>query len=148
MVNYEFLFWVLRKLGFSHSWCKWNHSFIFKENFLVLIIGSLLCIFSSSQGVHQWDHVSPFLFVLLVDGLSRSRNAVKHIISLKYIKLTSVPYSFYHHLFVDGTLLIGRASTEEALVMKKILTNYLTTSKKVLNKDKSNLFLFNMSPLV
>lgn len=147
-VNLDFVIQVLNRFVFSYGWCKWIKAFIPGSCFLVLIIGSPSGRFSSTQEIWQGDLLSPFLFVLLVEGLSRSIK-VENLRNLwKDIKISKVHLSFTHCLFVDDKHLMGEVNMEKVVMIKKVLTYYLVASRQDINNDKYKLVLFNVPSLV
>lgn len=71
MMNWSLLLKVLRKSRFTDKCCRWIKACISGAFFLVIINRSLVGFFKSSQGVRQGDPLSPTLFILMVETLSR-----------------------------------------------------------------------------
>ena len=70
-VNWEFLLYLLRRSGFSQKWCDWIGFCISTVHFSILINGCPQGFFASSRGLRQGDPLSPLLFVLIMEALSR-----------------------------------------------------------------------------
>ena len=81
-------------------------------NFAVLINGMATQFFKSQRGIKQGCPLSPFLFLIIGDTLSRllgRDEALKEIRGInldEFLKILII-------LFVDNVFLFGRGSTEE-----------------------------------
>ncbi|WMV26184.1 hypothetical protein MTR67_019569 [Solanum verrucosum] len=69
-VNWGFLMDLLEKMGFGRKWKHWIKFCISTVNFSVLINGSPAGYFNSQRGLRQGDPLSPFLFLLVMEGLN------------------------------------------------------------------------------
>ncbi|KAL0393382.1 UNVERIFIED_CONTAM: Retrovirus-related Pol polyprotein from type-1 retrotransposable element R2 [Sesamum radiatum] len=68
-VQWQFLYNVLRKMGFNEKWIQLVKNCIEQCWFSVLVNGDKAGFFSSSRGVRQDDPISPSLFIILADDL-------------------------------------------------------------------------------
>ena len=63
-LDWSFLLRVLKKFGFSETFCKWIHSILTSAKLSVSIKGKMHGYFSCTRGVRQGDPLSPFSFAL------------------------------------------------------------------------------------
>jgi hypothetical protein len=70
-VNWDFLLYMLRRCGFGERWCSWIAHCISSVCFSVLVNGTPSGFSSSSRGLRQGDPLSPLLFVIVMEALSK-----------------------------------------------------------------------------
>ncbi|XP_059066180.1 uncharacterized protein LOC131857532 [Cryptomeria japonica] len=119
MKAYERVSWqaqlrVLNKFGFGIKWVKWIKACISTARFSVILNGSPCGFFASSRGLRQGDPLSPFLFIILAEALSRAILRARESGTWKGIYIPHMAASHTYCLFADDTLLFGKATMGEA----------------------------------
>lgn len=111
--------------------------------FLVLISGSTSSFFSTSRGIRQGDPLSPFLFILMSEALSKIIQREVRKVNIMELRPSSQASSCSHQKFVDDTLLMGEGSIKEAKILKKTLDTYEQGTGQNISLAKNSIFFFN-----
>eukprot|EP00253_Pinus_taeda_P031297 PITA_31297 len=121
---------------------KWILSLLTSSFFSILINGIPLEAFRPSRGIRQGDPLSPFLFVIIAEGLGRIIKSTNVTRCLKGLSFNNSP-SFTHQQFVDDNILYGHPSVQEARLFRDILSSFSDASGALINRVKSQIFFFN-----
>ena len=70
-LNWKFLAGVLQAFGFSAQWTGWVMKLVSSSFCSILVNGTPSSPFQVSRRIKQGDPMSPFLFILEVEGLGR-----------------------------------------------------------------------------
>lgn len=119
-VSWLYLRLMLIHVGMSLQMVNWTMGCFSSVLFAVLIDGSASNVSTPSRGLRQGCPMSPFIFLLVVEGLSRVVNEYKRDGVAKGIKVI-ITLALSHLLFVDDVILIGTSSVREAEKYKEIL---------------------------
>eukprot|EP00253_Pinus_taeda_P011657 PITA_11657 len=87
-VNWVYLRKMLIAFRFDHSWVRWVMALVTSSSFSILVNGTPSGIFSPSRGLRQGDPLSPFLFIIMMEGLGRAIKQVKYSGKIKGLQLT------------------------------------------------------------
>lgn len=132
-MSWDFLFIVLHKFGFLDKWFNLLQDFFCIANGYVLIN-------RSKCGLRQGDPLSPYLFILAKEILSRNITALVDEGKLQPVcKLPTNP-KVCHFQFADDLLFFLKASPKGLKVIKELLSNYQSFAWQSLNTSKSKLF--------
>ena len=127
-LNWEFMENMLGAYGFSPDWVEWVMGLVSLPFFNILLNGSPTSTFQPSRGIHQGDPFSPFLFILMVEGLSHLIAAQVDSGAIRAVKAHEGASSQTHQQFVDDTMLMGHPSVQEARSFKRCLTLFAKAS--------------------
>jgi hypothetical protein len=106
---------MLQRCGFGERWRKWIKFCVSTVKFSILVNGVPSGFFQSSRGIRQSGPLSPLLFVVVMEALSRMLNA-----SMLQGLLSGFSVGFMgnealvvnHLLFADDTLIFCGAQAE------------------------------------
>ena len=129
--------------GFSPDWVEWVMGLVSSPFFNILLNGSLTSTFQPSCGIHQGDPLSPFLFILMAEGLSHHIATQVDRGTIRGVKAHEGASSQTHQQFVDDTMLMGHPLVQEAQSFKKCLDPFARASGLAVNPNKSQVFFVN-----
>jgi hypothetical protein len=143
-VNWNFLIYLMERCGFGAKWCNWIRFCISSVRFSVLINGTPCGFFPSSRGLRQGDSLSPLLFVLAMEALSR---LMDRAVERGYIEGFSMDHSnasalrVSHMFFADDTLVFCGAVRDQLYHLKGVLLCFEAVSGLRINLGKSEIVL-------
>ena len=109
----------------------------------------LVGLFIPEHGLRQGDPLSPFLFILGSEVLSRLLLHQESQELLKGIKIAHNCSPITHLLFADDLILFAKATSSEANILKSILDRYCYWLGQAINTSKSSIhFSKNTVPAV
>ena len=88
------------------------------------------------------DPLSPFLFILMAEGLGRMIQSATATHTLRGISLHNAPPLAYQQ-FLDDNLLFGHSYVQESRTIHSILHIFEEAFGTTLNLEKSQIFFFN-----
>jgi exonuclease III len=141
-VSWNFLLYMMERLGFGNKWRKWIYYCISTVRFSVLINGNPCGFFTSSRGLRQGDSLSPLLFVLVMEAFSR---LMDRAVVRRYLEGFSVAHNngselkVSHLLFADDTLIFCGAERDQLVHLKGVLMCFEAVSGLRINLGKSEL---------
>ncbi|KAG2693813.1 hypothetical protein I3760_08G113300 [Carya illinoinensis] len=124
-IEWDFLFAVIKALGYSNKWIN-----LVRE-----------CFFKAERGVRQGDPISPFLFILCTEVLSRLIARSEAMGTMKGLKLNKNCPSISHLLFADDLIIFGIAEETVARNISRNLDKYHEWSDQRINKEKSSIYI-------
>ena len=141
-VNWDTLFYLLERMGFGDRWRRWLKTCVSTVRFSVLVNGSPSGFFGSSRGLRQGDPLSPLLFLLIMEVLSRILKKTEErgfIQGFHVGPVNSTGIRVSHLLFADDTILFCDASREQILSIRLVLTCFQAFTGLKVNAGKSEI---------
>eukprot|EP00253_Pinus_taeda_P016024 PITA_16024 len=95
-LNWNYIKKVLLAFGFDHNWVRWVMALVTSSSFSILVNGSPFKTFKPSRSLGQGDPLSPFLFILMMEGLGRSIKHVKEVGTIQGLRLSETRQALTH----------------------------------------------------
>eukprot|EP00253_Pinus_taeda_P008795 PITA_08795 len=144
-VRHDFLFTVMKKMGFSITFINWVKACIASPWIAPLVNGRSTEFFNASRGLRQGCPLSPLLYVIQASVLSFQLDYCQQVQTLPGLKMVHNVKDINHAQFVDDTLLLGGASIISTRSFKKELDIYKEASGSKINYLKSTIYGWNCS---
>uniref|UniRef100_A0A2N9I593 Reverse transcriptase domain-containing protein n=1 Tax=Fagus sylvatica TaxID=28930 RepID=A0A2N9I593_FAGSY len=141
-VNWDCLLYLLHRMGFGSKWIQWIRTCISTVRFSIMVNGSPSGFFESSRGIRQGDPLSPLLFLLIMEVLSRMLHRTEEaglITGFKAGSHQGEGISVSHLLFADDTIVFCDADREQLLHLRMVLTCFEAVTGLGVNMGKSEL---------
>ncbi|XP_058099676.1 uncharacterized protein LOC131244025 [Magnolia sinica] len=128
-VNWDFLILVLERFGFCKAWIKIVKKCWVNSWFSVLINEEMTGFFKSSRGLRQGDPISPSLFILSAEVMSKS---LKCMINQQVCRLFALRRGcpvVSHLLYADDTLIFTNGGKRSLQALKNFLDSFQASSE-------------------
>jgi len=109
-------------------------------DYSVLVNGTQVGPIIPGCGLRQGDPLSPYLFIICVEGLSSLIRDAETRDVLIGTKICRQAPSFSHLLFADDCFLFFKATKDQVHVMKNILSTYQLASGQAISLPQSEIY--------
>ena len=113
-------------------------------SYAVLVNGSAKGWVKASRGLRQGDPLSPFLFTLVADVLSRMLLRAEERNMLEGFRVGRNRIRVSHLQFADDTIFFSNTREEDLQTLKSLLLAFGHISGLKVNLDKSNIYGINL----
>jgi hypothetical protein len=103
-VKHEFLYEVLKRFGFNHSFVSWIGACISSPWIAPLINGCPTPFFQATRGLRQGFPLSPMLYVIMAETLNRRLEHERATGNIPGLKIARGVRRINNSQFVDDTL--------------------------------------------
>ena len=125
----------MRKLGFHDKWIRLVMSCVSSVTYAVRVNGVPYGHISPTRGLRQGDPLSPYLFLIVAEGLSALLHKAVQEKKLRGVAASTKGPRISHLFFDDDSLIFGRATTMECNEIQRILQVYKTHYTLFENKN-------------
>ena len=130
----------MEKMGFGEKWVKLIMECISTVSYSILVNGEPKGDIKPSRGIRQGDPLSPYLFLLCLEGLNRLLQAAAREDEIRGFSLCRNGPQISHLFFADDTLLFTRAVMGDLVKIQEILTLYEQALGQQINRGKTTIF--------
>jgi len=145
-LSWDFLFAVLKKFGFSDFWLGLIKQCVTGNSFSLLVNGSSTEFIRSSWGLRQGDPISPALFILAEEVLSRGITELHSRGQATAFQVLRRCPPVTHLLFADDTVIFTNGSKNSLKNLMHFLKAYETGSGQKISEGKSNFYASQKTP--
>ncbi|CAL2238143.1 unnamed protein product [Prunus armeniaca] len=136
-LSWSFIRGVLCEIGIGGRILELIMHCISSVHYKAILNGELIADFSPKYGIRQGDPLSPYIFGLCMEKLSHIIQQKVLDQSWKTVQICQGGPFISHLFFADDLVLFGKASIEQALVMKQCLDDFCSLSGQKVSFEKS-----------
>ncbi|XP_070021835.1 uncharacterized protein [Nicotiana sylvestris] len=146
-LSWLFLTKVLRKMGFTERLIGIVFGLVSNNWYSILINGQAHGFFKSSRGVKQGDPVSPTLFILAAEALSRGLNALHTNLYFCGFGMPKWSPKINHLAYADDMIIFSSSDETSLMLIMQVLKAYEAASGQLVNKTKSVVYLHHLTDM-
>lgn len=137
----------VKEFGFSETMIDMIWRLVSSNWYLVLVNGQSYDFFQSSSGVKQGDPLSPVLFIIAAEVMSRSLNNLFQDENFVGFGLPKWRLQINHLSYANDTIIFGSGDTYSIGSIMSVLCHYEQMFGQMINKDKSFFYIHENTPL-
>ncbi|XP_070003073.1 uncharacterized protein [Nicotiana sylvestris] len=146
-LSWLFLTKVLRKMGFTERLIGIVFGLVSNNWYSILINGQAHGFFKSSRGVKQGDPVSPTLFILAAEALSRGLNALHTNLYFCGFGMPKLSPKINHLAYAYDMIIFSSSDETSLMLIIQVLNAYEVASGQLVNKTKSAVYLHYLTDM-
>lgn len=140
-IQWRFIEYAMKFLGIPQQFVNWIMVCVSTAQYSVVLNGSSFGYFKGKRGIRQGDPISPYIFVMCMEILSRLLKTSSEEPKFKYHK--HCKSLKLNHLFADDLMLFSYADKFSPVWLKGKLDVFSNLSGLHVNSSKSQIFLAN-----
>lgn len=134
---WNFLCIVMRRMGFIEQWISIIWNLLSNMWYTVIVNGKRHGFFKSHKGVKQRDPISPSLFIIVTEVLTRTLNSLYE--NPRFIGFHMQPNGprINHLSYADDIIIFCAGKSHTLHLVMDVLNKYEQSSGQLINKEKS-----------
>ncbi|KAL9679299.1 hypothetical protein QQ045_017157 [Rhodiola kirilowii] len=143
-IDWSFLTSMLKLLKFPSKFIAWMAMCVQTTSYSILINREMIDFFEGKRGLRQGDPLSPFLFTIAMECLSRMLQRLNRSGGFYYHpKCHRIQLS--HIMFADDFILFSSGRPSAVKAINEVVSNFLNCSRLSINFQKSQLIAGEMN---
>jgi len=138
-LSWDFLLEVLQQFGFHSTFIHWIHSILLSAKISIYINGVQAGYFNFNRGVRQGDPLSPILFCIAEEVLSRGIAKLVEEGKVETIVASRSNHIPSHCFYVDDLMVFCKGKISCLQDLKELFTRYANCSRQIINLSKSSI---------
>lgn len=139
-LEWRYIEGVLYKFGFAQVWIHRVMACIRSVTYSFVHSGTVFGDIKPYRGIRQGDPISPYIYLLCVEGLSSIIRRQESVGLIHGISIAKGAPCITHLLFADDCYIFFRATGMEVGIMKNVLNRYEGLSGQAINFHKSTVY--------
>ncbi|XP_074265800.1 uncharacterized protein LOC141588248 [Silene latifolia] len=144
-IEWDFLSQMLHHLKFPAQFVGWIMSCVSSSTYSLTLNGNSFLFFKGKCGLRQGDPLSPLLFTICMDYLSRILNVVGHQNDFRFHPMCG-HLRLNHLLFADDLLLFSKGTDTSIMWLLRAFATFSVASGLCLNKEKTEIYFNGVQP--
>lgn len=139
-VEWSLLSNILTNLVFCNKFSNWTLQCITTTSLSFLVNGSPFGFLKPERGIRQGDPLSPFLFVIYTEILSRMLVDQEQRGHFKGVKISRSSPPISHLLYANDLIIFCRTTEMDALCIMNTLDKFSSWTSQLPNSSKSSVY--------
>ncbi|XP_062085573.1 uncharacterized protein LOC133791669 [Humulus lupulus] len=143
-IDWWFIEELLKSLCFLARFIGWVMTCLRNTSYLLLMNGRVQGRFKGEEGLRQGDPISPLLFVLIMDYLTRSLQLAAQGSVFRYHPMCK-SLQLISLCFADDLLLFCKGTLSTVKVLKNVIGEFSSVTRLQINESKSQIYFGGVS---
>ena len=131
---------MMMRMGFHAQWIELIMECVSSVKYHIRFNDTETDEFTPTRGLRQGDPLSPYPFLICSEGLSSMLSHEEEVRGIEGKKVSRNAPSISHLLFADDSLILMRATVQNASTLKRVLDTYCESSGQRVSTPKSSIF--------